>query len=100
MITTAIITTQITTSVLSDIDLVKEGWQIKFSTTDGLIVATKQDVVEMFHPETAAMNMTIQNTEKYNTHMGELIITKIDFGPGKIGVVWNAKQRIVEAWLH
>ena len=100
MTTTAIFTIQITTNVLSDIDLVKEGWQIKFSTTDGFVVATKQDVVEMFHPETAAMNMTIQNTEKYNTHMGELIITKIDFGPDKIGLVWNAKQRIVEAWLH
>ena len=54
----------------------------------------------MFHPETAAMNMTIQNTEKYNTHMGELIITKIDFGPHKVGVVWNAEQRVAEAWLH
>ena len=100
MTTTAIFTIQITTSVLSDIDLVKEGWQIKFSTADGAVVATKQNVVEMFHPETAAMNMTIQNTEKYNTHMGELIITKIDFGPHKVGVVWNAEQRVAEAWLH
>lgn len=100
MTTTAIFTIQITTSVLSDIDLVNEGWQIKFSTADGFVVATKQNVVEMFHPETAAMNMTIQNTEKYNTHMGELIITKIDFGPHKVGVVWNAEQRVAEAWLH
>lgn len=100
MITSAILTYQITTSVLSDIDLVKEGWQIKFSTTDGLVVATKQDVIKMFQPATAAMNMSIQNIEKHNTHVGDLIITKIDFGPGKIGVVWNIEKRVAEAWLH
>lgn len=100
MTTTAILTRQITTSILSGIDLVKEGWQIKFTTTDGTVIATKQDIVEMFHPETAAMNMTIHNTEKYNTHVGEVIIAKIDFGPGKTGLVWNAKGRVAEAWLN
>lgn len=100
MKTNAIFTFQITTPSLSEIDLVKEGWQIKFTTVDGTVVATKQNVVEMFHPETAAMNMTIHNIEMYNTHEGEFIITKIDFGPGKTGVVWNAKERVAEAWMN
>lgn len=62
MKTTAIFTRQITTSTLSEIDLVRQGWQIKFTTADGTVVATKQDVVEMSHPEIAATNMTCNNT--------------------------------------
>ena len=96
---TAIVTRTFTTNTLSEIDLVKEGWQIKFTTADGTIVATKQDVVETY-PETAELNMTIQNTEKYNTHEGEIIVSKIDFGPGKVGLIWNAKDRCAEAWMN
>ena len=43
---------------------------------------------------------TIQNTEKYNTHEGEIIVSKIDFGPGKVGLIWNAKDRCAEAWMN
>ena len=100
MKTTAIFTRTLTTSSLSEIDLVRKGWQIKFTTTDGTVVATKQDVVEMSHPETAATNMTCHNTFKSDTLNGEVIITKIDFGPGKTGLVWNAKEHVTEAWLN
>lgn len=96
----AIFTRTFTTNTLSEIDLVKEGWQIKFTTADGTVVATKQDVVELYLPEAAELDMTIHNTEKYNTHEGEIIISKIDFGPGKVGLIWNAKERVAEAWLN
>ena len=100
MKTTAIFTRQITTSTLSEIDLVRRGWQIKFTATDGTVVATKQDIVEMSHPESAAGNMTAHNAFKADTTNGEVIITKIDFGPGKVGLVWNAKECVSEAWLN
>ena len=100
MKTTAIFTRTHTTSTVSAFDLVRQGWQIKFTTTDGTVVATKQDVVEMSHPETAATNMTCHNTFKSDTLNGEVIITKIDFGPGKTGLVWNAKEHVTEAWLN
>ena len=100
MKTTAIFTRQITTSTLSEIDLVRRGWQIKFTATDGTVVATKQDVVEVSHPEAAAGNMTALNTFKADTLNGEVIITKIDFGPGKVGLIWNAKRGASEAWLN
>lgn len=100
MKTTAIFTRQITTATLSEIDLVRKGWQIKFTATDGTVVATKQDIVEMSHPEAAAGNMTAHNAFKADTPNGEVVITKIDFGPGKVGLIWNAKRRTSEAWLN
>ena len=100
MKTIAIFTRQITTSTISEFDLVRLGWQIKFTTADGKIVATRQDVIEMSHPESAAGNMTAHNAFKSDTLNGEVIIAKIDFGPGKTGLVWNAKGRVSEAWLN
>ena len=99
MKTTSIITRQITTSTLTEIDLVRQGWQIQYTTTDGKVIATKQKVVEMSHPESAAGNMTTYNLSA-DTPSGELIVAKIDFGPGKVGLIWNTKKRLAEAWLN
>ncbi len=99
MKTTAIFTRTITTSAVSAFDLVRQGWQIKSIDIDGAITATKQQLVNC-DKEAAALNMLRHNLYDSKKKYGTEIISKIDFGVYKLGLVWNAEDRCAEAWMN
>lgn len=99
MKTTAIFTRTLTTSTVSAFDLVRQGWQIVSIDIDGVITATKQQLVNC--DKGAAMsNMMLHNLHDSNKKYGTEIVSKIDFGVYKVGLVWNAEDRCAEAWMN
>ena len=99
MKTTAIFTRTLTTSTVSAFDLVRQGWQIVSIDTDGVITATKQQLVNC-DKDAAMSNMMLRNLYDSKKKYGTEIISKIDFGVYKLGLVWNAKDRCTEAWMN
>lgn len=99
MKTTAIFTRTLTTSTVSAFDLVRQGWQIVSIDTDGVITATKQQVVNC-DKDAAMSNMMLRNLYDSKRKYGTEIISKIDFGVYKVGLIWNAKDRCAEAWMN
>ena len=99
MKTTDIFTRTLTTSTVSAFDLVRQGWQIVSIDIDGVITATKQQLVNC--DKGAAMsNMMLHNLHDSNKKYGTEIVSKIDFGVYKVGLVWNAEDRCAEAWMN
>ena len=99
MKTTAIFTRTLTTSTVPAFDLVRQGWQIQSIDIDGVITATKQQLVNC--DKGAAMsNMMLHNLHDSNKKYGTEIVSKIDFGVYKVGLVWNAEDRCAEAWMN
>ena len=96
---TAIITRTLTTSTISAFDLVRKGWFIQ-SNINGIITATKQQICSFKHPELASWRMEEHNIYSSNAKHGLDLITKIDFGPCKVGVIWNNTICRAEAWMH
>lgn len=99
MKTTAIFTRALTTSTVSAFDLVRRGWQIVSIDIDGVITATKQEVVAC-DPETATSKMTTHNLFDSKKKYGTEIITKIDFGVGKTGLFWNAAMGEADTFMN
>lgn len=99
MKTTAIFTRTLTTATVSAFDLVKQGWQIVSIDIDGVITATKQQVVNC-DKDAAMSNMMLRNLYDSQKSYGTEIISKIDFGVYKVGLVWNAEDRCVESWMN
>lgn len=99
MKTNAIFTRTLTTNTVSAFDLVKQGWQIVSIDIDGVITATKQQVVNC-DKDAAMSNMMIRNLYDSQKSYGTEIISKIDFGVYMAGLVWNAEDRRAEAWMH
>ena len=99
MKTTAIFTRTLTTSTVSAFDLVRQGWQIVSIDIDGVITATKQQLVNC-DKDAAMSNMTRHNLCDSNKEYGTEIVSKIDFGVYKVGLVWNAEDRCAEAWMN
>ena len=99
MKTTAIFTRTLTTSTVSAFDLVRQGWQIVSIDIDGVITATKQQLVNC-DKDAAMSNMTRHNLCDSKKKYGTEIISKIDFGVYKVGLVWNAEDRCAEAWMN
>ena len=99
MKTTAIFTRTLTTSTVSAFDLVRQGWQIVSIDIDGVITATKQQLVNC-DKDAAMSNMMLRNLYDSKKKYGTEIISKIDFGVYKLGLVWNFKDRCAEAWMH
>lgn len=96
---TAIVTRTVTTSTVSAFDLVRHGWFIQ-SNINGTITASKQQVCDFKHPELASLRMEEWNFNNSKFTYGLDFITKIDFGPCKVGVVWNDTICRAEAWMH
>ena len=99
MKTTAIFTRTLTTSTVSAFDLVRQGWHIVSIDIDGVITATKQQLVNC-DKDAAMSNMKRHNLCDSNKEYGTEIVSKIDFGVYKVCLVWNAEDRCVEAWMH
>ena len=99
MKTTAIFTRTLTTSTVSAFDLVRQGWQIVSIDIDGVITATKQQLVNC-DKDAAASNMMLRNLYDSKKKYGTEIVSKIDFGVYKVGLVWNAEDRCAEAWMN
>ena len=99
MTTTAIFTRTLTTSTAHALDLVRQGWQIQSIDIDGVITATKQQLVNC-DKDAAMSNMTRHNLCDSNKEYGTEIVSKIDFGVYKVGLVWNAEDRCAEAWMN
>ena len=99
MKTTAIFTRTLTTNTVSAFDLVRQGWQIVSIDTDGVITATKQQLVNC-DKDAAMSNMMLHNLYDSQRKYGTEIISKIDFGVYKVGLVWNANARRAEAWMN
>lgn len=99
MKTTAIFTRTLTTSTVPAFDLVRQGWQIQSIDINGVITATKQQLVNC-DKDAAMSNMTCHNLCDSNKEYGTEIVSKIDFGVYKVGLVWNAKDRCAEAWMN
>ena len=99
MKTTAIFTRTLTTSTVPAFDLVRQGWQIQSIDIDGAITATKQQLVNC-DKDAAMSNMMLRNLYDSKKKYGTEIVTKIDFGVYKVGLVWNAKDRCAEAWMN
>lgn len=99
MKTTAIFTRTLTTSTVPAFDLVRQGWQIVSVDINGVITATKQQLVNC-NKEAAASNMMRHNLCDSNKKYGTEIVSKIDFGVYKVGLVWNAEDRCAEAWMN
>ena len=99
MKTTAIFTRTLTTSTVSAFDLVRQGWQIVSIDIDGVITATKQQLVNC-DKDAAMSNMMLRNLYDSKKKYGTEIISKIDFGVYKVGLIWNAKDRCAEAWMN
>ena len=95
----AIFTRTLTTSTVPAFDLVRQGWQIQSIDINGVITATKQQIVNC--DKGAAMsNMTRHNLCDSNKEYGTDIVSKIDFGVYKVGLVWNAEDKCAEAWMN
>ena len=99
MKTTAIFTRTLTTSTVSAFDLVRQGWQIVSIDIDGVITATKQQLVNC-DKDAAMSNMMLRNLYDSKKKYGTEIISKIDFGVYKVGLVWNAEDKCAEAWMN
>ena len=99
MKTTAIFTRTLTTSTVSAFDLVRQGWQIVSIDIDGVITATKQQLVNC-DKDAVMSNMMLRNLYDSKKKYGTEIISKIDFGVYKVGLVWNAEDRCAEAWMN
>ena len=99
MKTTAIFTRTLTTNTVSAFDLVRQGWQIVSIDIDGVITATKQQLVNC-DKDAAMSNMMLRNLYDSKKKYGTEIISKIDFGVYKVGLIWNAKDRCAEAWMN
>ncbi len=99
MKTTAIFTRTLTTAKFSAFDLVKQGWQIQSIDIDGNITATKQQVVSC-DKDAAASNMMLRNLFDSKKKYGTEIISKIDFGVYKVGLVWNSETGRAESWMN
>ena len=99
MKTPAIFTRTLTTNTVSAFDLVRQGWQIVSIDIDGVITATKQQLVNC-DKDAAMSNMTRHNLCDSNKEYGTEIVSKIDFGVYKLGLVWNAEDRCAEAWMN
>ncbi len=99
MKTTAIFTRTLTTSTVSAFDLVRQGWQIVSIDIDGVITATKQQLVNC-DKDAAMSNMMRHNLCDSNKEYGTEIVSKIDFGVYKVGLVWNVEDRCAEAWMN
>ena len=99
MKTTAIFTRTLTTSTVPAFDLVRQGWQIVSVDINGVITATTPQLVNC--DKGAAMsNMMLHNLHDSNKKYGTEIVSKIDFGVYKVGLVWNAEDRCAEAWMN
>ena len=99
MKTTAIFARTLTTSTVPAFDLVRQGWQIQSIDVNGVITATKQQIVNC-DKDAAMSNMTRHNLCDSNKEYGTEIVSKIDFGVCKLGLVWNAEDRCAEAWMN
>ena len=99
MKTIAIFTRTLTTSTVPAFDLVRQGWQIVSIDIDGVITATKQQLVNC-DKDAAMSNMMLRNLYDSKKKYGTEIISKIDFGVYKVGLIWNAKDRCAEAWMN
>ena len=99
MKTTAIFTRTLTTNTVSAFDLVRQGWQIVSIDTDGVITATKQQLVNC-DKDAAASNMMLRNLYDSKRKYGTEIISKIDFGVYKVGLVWNADTHRADTWMN
>lgn len=99
MKTNAIFTRTLTTATVSAFDLVRKGWQIVSVDITGVITATKQQVVSC-DKDAAMSNMMLRNLYDSQKSYGTEIVSKIDFGVYKIGLVWNAEDRRVESWMN
>lgn len=99
MKTTAIFTRTLTTSTVSAFDLVRQGWQIVSIDINGVITATKQQLVNC-DKDVAMSNMMLRNLYDSKKKYGTEIISKIDFGVYKVGLVWNSEDRCAEAWMN
>lgn len=99
MKTTAIFTRTLITSTVPAFDLVRQGWQIQSIDIDGVITATKQQLVNC-DKEAAASNMMLHNLFDSKKKYGIEIVTKIDFGVYKVGLVWNAKDERAETFMN
>lgn len=99
MKTPAIFTRTLTTSTVPAFDLVRQGWQIVSIDIDGVITATKQQLVNC-DKDAAMSNMMLRNLYDSKKKYGTEIISKIDFGVYKVGLVWNAEDRCAEAWMN
>lgn len=99
MKTTAIFTRTLTTNTISAFDLVRQGWQIVSIDIDGIITATKQQVVNC-DKEAAASNMMLRNLYDSQKKYGTEIVSKIDFGVYKVCLIWNAETRRAETFMN
>ena len=99
MKTPAIFTRTLTTNTVSAFDLVRQGWQIQSIDINGVITATKQQLVNC-DKDAAMSNMMLRNLCDSNKEYGTEIVSKIDFGVYKLGLVWNAEDRCAEAWMN
>lgn len=99
MKTNAIFTRELTTTTVSAFDLVRQGWQVQSIDINGVIIATKQEVVAC-DPKIAASNMTTHNLFNSEKKYGTEIITKIDFGVGKTGLFWDSTMRCADAFMN
>ena len=99
MKTPAIFTRTLTTSTVSAFDLVRQGWQIVSIDIDGVITATKQQLVNC-DKDAAMSNMMLRNLYDSKKKYGTEIVTKIDFGVYKVGLVWNADTRRAETFMN
>lgn len=99
MKTTAIFTRTLTTSTVPAFDLVRQGWQIVSIDIDGVITATKQQLVNC-DKDAAASNMMLRNLFDSKKKYGTEIVSKIDFGVYKVGLVWNAKDERAETFMN
>ena len=95
----AIFTRTLTTNTVSAFDLVRQGWQIVSIDTDGVITATKQQLVNC-DKDAAASNMMLRNLYDSKRKYGTEIISKIDFGVYKVGLVWNADTHRADTWMN
>ena len=99
MKTTAIFTRTLTTSTISAFNLVRQGWQIQSIDIDGTVTATKQQLVNC-DKDAAMSNMTRHNLCDSSKEYGTEIVSKIDFGVYKVGLVWNAKDERAETFMN
>ena len=99
MKTTAIFTRTLTTSTVPAFALVRQGWQIQSIDIDGVITATKQQLVNC-DKDAAMSHMMLRNLYDSKKKYGTEIISKIDFGVYKVGLVWNAKDERAETFMN
>ena len=99
MKTPAIFTRTLTISTVSAFDLVRLGWQVVSIDIDGAITATKQQIVSC-DKDAAMSNMMLHNLYDSKKKYGTEIVSKIDFGVYKVGLVWNAKDERAETFMN